>query len=129
MIWVNIMWLLSLVLSLTSALFATLTQQWACRYIQLPELLSSQREQARVRSYLFRGMQKYNMRMLHAVETTPTLLHLSVFLFFVGLVIFFFSINKTVAIVVSVSVGLFALAYFALTILPCIAHDCPYRTP
>jgi Family of unknown function (DUF6535) len=121
------MWLLSLVLSLASALSATLTQQWARRYIQLPEMPSLHKDQARVRSYLFLGMQKY--KMYHAVETTPTLLHLSVFLFFVGLVIFFFPINKTVAVVLSISIGLFGLVYFALTILPCIAHDCPYRTP
>jgi hypothetical protein len=127
MVCVNTMWLLSLVLSLASALSATLTQQWARRYIQLPEMPSLQKDQARVRSYLFLGTQKYYM--LHAVEMTPTLLHCPVFIFFVGLVLFFFSINNTVAIAVSISVGLFALVYFALTILPCIAHDHPYRTP
>jgi Family of unknown function (DUF6535) len=127
MVCVNTMWLLSLVLSIASALSATLTQQWARRYVQLPEMPSLQKDQARVRSYLFLGIQKYYM--LHAVEMTPTLLHCSVFMFFVGLVLFFFSINNTVAIAVSVSVGLFALAYFTLTVLPCIAHDCPYRTP
>jgi hypothetical protein len=59
----------------------------------------------------------------------PTLLHLSVFLFFIGLVVFFFTIFKTVAVVVLISVGFFGLAYFALTILPCLDHSCPYRTP
>ena len=127
MVCVNTMWLLSLVFSLASALSATLTQQWARRYTQLPEIPSSQKDKARVRSYLFLGTRKYYMH--HAVEMTPLFLHLSVFLFFVGLALFFFSINETVAIAISVSVGLFALAYFTLTILPCIAHDCPYRTP
>ena len=64
-----------------------------------------------------------------AVETAPTLLHLSVFLFFIGLVVFFFTIFKAVAIVISIAVGFFGLAYFALTILPCLDHSCPYRTP
>jgi len=64
-----------------------------------------------------------------AIETAPTLLHFSVFLFFAGLVILFFSINKKVAIVISVSVGIFVAAYFVLTILPYIEHNCPYRTP
>jgi Family of unknown function (DUF6535) len=127
MVCVNTMWSLSLVLSLASALSATLTQQWARRYTQLPQIPSSQKDKARVRSYLFLGTRKYYMH--HAVEVTPLLLHLSVFLFFVGLAIFFFSINETVAITISVSVALFALAHFTLTILPCIAHDCPYRTP
>jgi hypothetical protein len=64
-----------------------------------------------------------------AVETAPALLHLSVFLFFAGLVILFFSIHKTVAIVVSISVGIFVVAYFVLTALPYLRHNCPYRTP
>jgi hypothetical protein len=64
-----------------------------------------------------------------AIETAPTLLHFSVFLFFAGLVILFYSINKPVAIVISVSVGIFVVAYFVLTILPYIEHNCPYRTP
>jgi len=124
---VNVMWLISIVLSITSALFATLLQQWARRYIQMPEIPSLVTHRARVRSFLFRGTLKYNMRL--AVEIVPTLLHLSVFLFFTGLVIFFFTIHKTVAIAVSVSVGLFAVMYFALTILPYFGHSCPYRTP
>ena len=124
---VNVMWLLSLVLSLSSALFATLLQQWARKYIQKPQIPSLVSERARVHSFLYLGTQKYKMRL--AVEIAPTLLHLSVFLFFAGLLVFFFPINKIVAIAVSISVGLFAVAYFTLTILPCIDPGCPYRTP
>ncbi len=126
-IWVNAMWLMSLILSLTSALFATLLQQWARRYVQMPQIPSEPDKRARVRSFLFFGTQKFKMRV--AVETGPTLLHVSVFLFFVGLVILFYDIHKTVAIIVSISVGIFVVAYFALTVLPCIKHNCPYRTP
>jgi Family of unknown function (DUF6535) len=101
--------------------------QWARIYIDLPQIPSVPKERARVRSVLFFGMKKYRMRL--AVETAPTLLHLSVFLFFIGLVIFFFTIFKTVAVVILIAVGFFGLAYFALTILPCLDHSCPYRTP
>ena len=124
---VNILWLLSFLLSTTSALFATLMLQWARIFIDLPQTPSIPKERARVRSVLFFGMRKY--RMYLAVETAPTLLHLSVFLFFIGLVVFFFTIFKTVAVVVLIAVGFFALAYFTLTILPCLDHSCPYRTP
>lgn len=124
---VNAMWLLSLVLSTTSALFATLMQQWARRYIQLPQIRSVPSERARVRSFVFLGTVKYAMH--HAAETAPTLLHFSVFLFYVGLVIFFFTIFKLVAVITLVSVGLFGMAYLMLTIIPCLDHNCPYRTP
>lgn len=126
-VWVNILWLLSLVSSLTSALTALLVQQWARLYVELPHIPSLSSERARVRSFLFFGTLKYKMCL--AVDMVPALLHLSVFLFLVGLVTFFFTIHKTVAIVLSISVGLLGLAYITLTILPCVYRDCPYRTP
>jgi hypothetical protein len=124
---VNILWLLSFLLSTASALFATLMLQWVRIYTDLPQFPNVPKERARVRSYLFFGVVKYRMHL--AVKTAPLLLHLSVFLFFTGLVVFFFTIFKLVAIVISIAVGLFGLAYFALTILPCLDHSSPYRTP
>ena len=124
---VNAMWLISLVLSITSALFATLLQQWARRYVQTPQIPPKASERARLRSFFFLGIQKNYMAF--AVEIVPTLLHVSVFLFFGGLVIFFFTIHKTVAIAVTASVGVFAVIYLALTILPYILDKCLYRTP
>ena len=125
MIWVNAMWLISLVLSLTSALIATLLQQWARRYVETPNLPSEPNDRARVRSFLFLG----TGQMRRAVQLAPALLHLSVYLFFAGLVIAFHTINTKVAIAVYVSVGLFVLAYIALSILPCLVIWSPYRTP
>jgi uncharacterized protein DUF6535 len=121
------MWALSFVLSLTSALFATLIHQWVHRYIELPHIPRLSSARARVRSYLFLGTLNFHMR--HAVSTVPMLLHLSVFLFVVGLVIFFFIVHKTVAIVLSIFVGLIGMAYFTLSILPCVYRNCPYSTP
>ncbi|KAH9054827.1 hypothetical protein EDB87DRAFT_1644891 [Lactarius vividus] len=123
---VNAMWILSLIVSITCALLATLMQQWARQYVQLPQLRTTPRERAHVRSFLFFGLKQF--RMSYAVELIPSLLHLAVFLFFVGLVIFFFTVFTTVAIIISVSVGIFSIAYIALTILPCVYLNCPYRT-
>lgn len=67
--------------------------------------------------------------MRHVVGATVTILHLSVFLFLVGLVVFFFMINKIVVIVVSIAVGIFGIVYLTLTIVACIDRDYPYRTP
>ena len=127
MVWVNAMWMISLVLSLTSALIATLLQQWARRYIETPNIPSEPNHRARIRWFLFLGTDAYKMRPL--VEIVPTLLHLAVYLFFAGLVIAFHPINKQVAIAVDVSVGVVTLAYIMLSILPCLDLKCPYRTP
>jgi hypothetical protein len=120
---VNILWLLSLLLSTTSAVFATLMLQWARMFIEIPQTVGVPKDRARVRSVLyFSG----------PVGTTPTLLlalHISVFLFFIGLVIFFYTIYKTVAVVFLFSVGILGLAYFGFTIHPCLDHSSPYGTP
>ena len=121
------MWMISLILSLSSALFATLLQQWARGYVQMPQIPGPMKDRACVRSSLFFGIQKYRMRI--SIETAPALLHISVFFFFAGVVILFYDIHKTVANIVSSFVGIVGLAYFALTILPYFRHDCLYRTP
>ena len=126
-VWVNILWLISLVLSLTCALIATLLQQWARRYIETPKSADVMRHRARVRSLLVVGARLYKIPLI--VEILPTLLHLSVFLFFGGLVIAFHTIHRSVAIAVDVAVGLSGLAYIAMSILPCLDVRCPYRTP
>ena len=124
---VNIVWLISLVLNIISALFATLTLQWTRRYTQLTQLPRTSRDRVHNRSVWFPGTLPYDMD--RAVATTIIFLHLSVFLFLIGLVIFFFMINKVVATVVSIVVGLFGVVYFTLSILACIDRSCPYRTP
>ena len=126
-VWVNALWVLSLVFSIMSGLFATLNQQWARRYLQLPHIPRSASEQARVRSFLFFGANKYGI--ISAMELTPMLLHFSILLFFAGLIVFFIVVYKTIAIVLSISVGAFAVVYLVWTVLPCIDYRCPYRTP
>jgi Family of unknown function (DUF6535) len=127
MVWVIAMWLISLVLSITSALIAAMLQQWARRYVETPKVPNEPNHRARVRWFLFHGTDIYKMRLL--VKIAPRLLHLSVYLFFAGLVITFHTINRKVAIIVDVSVGLFGLAFIMLSILPCLDLKCPYRTP
>jgi len=124
---ISTMWLFSMAISITCALLATLIQQWVRRYMELSYLHDMPHERARVRTYLFSGMEYFRMR--RAVETIPMLLHISVFLFFAGLVEFFFLFNKTVAWFFVGWVGLFASAYTAMTVIPNVFLECPYRTP
>ncbi|KAF8498168.1 hypothetical protein F5888DRAFT_1906444 [Russula emetica] len=89
---VNVMWLTSLVLNVTSTLFATSTLMLQT---QLPQVPRTPRDHMHNRSYLF-------------------LCTLSVFLFLAGLVIFFFIIYKIVGIIVLIvliAVGLFEVVY------------------
>jgi Family of unknown function (DUF6535) len=127
-IWVNSLWFLSLVSSLTCALLATLLQQWARRYItatQPPRY--SPHKRARIRAFFADGVEKFHLPW--AVETLPTLLHVSLFLFFSGLLIFLFNINHTTFSVVVWWIGLLAGIYGCITLMPIFRHDSPYYAP
>ncbi|KAF8261790.1 hypothetical protein EI94DRAFT_762801 [Lactarius quietus] len=80
-----------------------------------------------MRAYIFEGIEEFKLN--RAIEAITTLLHVSVFLFFTGLVDFLLPINTTVAYFTLGCVALFALAYATLTILPNLRFNCPYRTP
>ncbi|KAH9167865.1 hypothetical protein EDB89DRAFT_1649267 [Lactarius sanguifluus] len=124
---VNVMWFLSLILSLSCALLATLVQQWARRYLEYAQHRGAPRRQARIRAYMFEGVEQF--RLSQTVEAIPLLLHTSVFLFFAGLVDFLVPINKVVAFSALGCVVVFALIYAILTLLPSLHLNCPYRTP
>ncbi|KAH9173281.1 hypothetical protein EDB89DRAFT_716628 [Lactarius sanguifluus] len=104
-----------------------LTQQWARRYLQLAQHRGAPHKRARMRAYIFYGIKGF--KMTRAIEAMPAFLHLSVFLFFVGLVNFLIPINTTVAYFNPGWIALFAVAYAILTILPNLRLNCPYRTP
>ncbi|KAH9998244.1 hypothetical protein BJV77DRAFT_1156550 [Russula vinacea] len=124
----ELLWFLSLVMSLSCALWATSLHQWARRYIRLTQpARCSPEKRARMRAFFANGVDK--MRIPWAVEGLPTLLHLSLFLFFGGLVIFLFSVDREVFTCVVWWIGLFSIVYGLITLLPLIRQDSPYYTP
>jgi Family of unknown function (DUF6535) len=124
---INILWFLSLILSLVCALAATLMQQWARRYLQLVQAQATSYKRARIREYLFGGVQAFGLS--QAVEAIPALLHVAVFLFFVGLADFLFSIDNTVGRAIIGAMCAFGAIYILLTFIPNVRPNCPYRTP
>ncbi|KAG6909799.1 hypothetical protein DXG01_015292 [Tephrocybe rancida] len=68
---------------LTAALCVTLVQEWVRDYLQRIQRQNQPLRRARVRAFLFNGMDKWKMD--EVVEYVPTFLHASLFLFFAGL--------------------------------------------
>lgn len=124
---VNILWFLSLCLSLACGVGATLVQQWLRRYIRLTQYPDMPIRRVRARMFLFEGMKAFHVSQV--VENISVMLHAAIFLFFAGLVEFLFAINDEVAEVVVVVVSILAAAYFILTLLPAIYQHCPFQTP
>jgi Family of unknown function (DUF6535) len=125
---VNSLWFLSLAISLQCALLATLLQQWARRYVANTQASHySPHKQARIRAFFADGIEK--LRLPKAVEALPAMLHLSLFLFFTGLLVFLLNINHTVFHVVVGWVGLSGGVYGCVTLMPIFRRDSPYYAP
>ncbi|KAF7365729.1 hypothetical protein MVEN_00446700 [Mycena venus] len=123
----NALWFISLGLSLGCALIATLLEQWARDFLHRADMRSSPVIRARIFSYLYYGMKRFNMHTV--VDIIPLLLHGSLVLFFTGLVAFLFPIHIVPAVVVAALLAIVVAVYSTLTILPLWYLDCPYRTP
>jgi hypothetical protein len=123
---VNALWFLSLVISLTCALLATFLQQWARRYLKVTQSRYSPHKRARIRAFFFEGVE--NLLLPWAVELLPMLLHISLFLFFAGLVVFLSNVNLTIFKLVLSWVSVCVALYGCITLMPILRHDSPYST-
>ena len=114
-------------MSLTGALIAVFIQQWAQSYLQATQERHSPKFRARIRTFHAEALDKlYFHRITRAV---PILIHLSLFLFFAGLPIFLFNINRTVFNVVVAWLALCVAGYACITLMPIIRQDSPYYSP
>ncbi|KAE9409230.1 hypothetical protein BT96DRAFT_1090290 [Gymnopus androsaceus JB14] len=121
----NVLWFLSLSLSLTAALSATLVQQWTRNYLQAT--VGHEIQRARINAYLYEGITKFHMQGI--VTAIPLLLHGSLLLFFAGLVEFLRPVNPGISYLIFGLLLLSAILYLLITILPAFYFDCPYRSP
>ncbi|KAJ7755064.1 hypothetical protein DFH07DRAFT_500316 [Mycena maculata] len=123
----NTLWFLSLAFSLACALAATLVDQWARNYILATESRPALHKRARISAYLHIGLQKFQMNTV--VEAIPTLLHISLLLFFAGLVEFLRPVSPAISNLMLGMLLFCGSLYFLVTFLPIFHSDCPYETP
>jgi hypothetical protein len=126
-VWVNSLWFLSLVVSLTCAFLAILLRQYARYYLRFTNPPYSPHKRARIRAFFAEGVERLHLPWI--VDALPTLLYISLFLFFAGLCVFLFGVHKTVFNVVIAWVGLCVIVYAYVTALPILHKDCPYHAP
>ncbi|KIK70499.1 hypothetical protein GYMLUDRAFT_972542 [Collybiopsis luxurians FD-317 M1] len=123
----NILWFLSLSLSLTAALSATLVQQWTRNYLQATVGREMPQQRARISTYLYEGLQRFHMQGI--VAAIPMLLHASLLLFLAGLVEFLRPVNSAISYLIFGLLLASAVLYTLITFLPVFSFDCPYGTP
>ncbi len=124
---VNAFWFMALVFSLSAALLAILVQQWVRDYMHVFQRYSDPLKSARLRQYLHEGCEKWYMPIM--AEAVAGLLHVSLFLFFVGLGDSVLNINTIVGVSTTIPIGISGLLYIFTTFAPIIyTHSRPTRT-
>ncbi|KAL1663865.1 hypothetical protein GGF50DRAFT_26392, partial [Schizophyllum commune] len=125
-IWVNKLWLISLMFSLLTALVSVLAKQWIQASCSL--LSTAPRGRALVRQYRFLGFERW--KVLAIIGFLPVLLTIALFFFFAGLVVYVAPMDTalyTVAISLS---GISVVAYASASVILSIIHpQCAYRAP
>ena len=124
---VNAFWFMSLVFSLSAALIATLVQQWVRDYMHVFQRYSNPLKSARLRQYLYEGVEGWYMPLV--AESVPSLVHVSLFLFFLGICDMLFSLNTTIGITTVVPIFFCGLLYVLSMFAPIINPKSPYQNP
>jgi hypothetical protein len=109
-------------------MLATLLQQWSRRYLRITQPARCEpHKRARAHAFFAIGVEKFHVSWV--VEALPALVHLSLFIFFAGLLIYLFNIHHTVFKVVVCWVALLTTVYGFITFMPLFWHDSPYYSP
>ncbi len=123
---VNALWFLSLVVSLTCALLATLLQQWARKYNTAIQPRLSAHMRVRIHAFFPKGWRGFSFRgwLKHCIRcyTFPSTSSLPALLCST-------CINLTIFRLVLSWVSVCTVLYGCFTFMPIIRHDSPYRTP
>ena len=109
-------------------MLATFIQRWARRYIKISQSSRySPDKRARLRSFFFDGVDQW--RVSCAFEALPTLLHISNFLFFIGILVYLFTTNFIIFANVVWWAVLSMMVCITFTLLPIFKPNSPYYAP
>lgn len=132
---VNVVWFMSLALSLATVLIGILCTQWIREYERDPPL--DPKEAIALRQLRYEGLIAWKVPKILSI--LPVLLHSSLVLFFAGLIDLLWSLNLTVAIFVTIISGVLLVFIVSTTVLPTIQMllvkdvrlripQCPYKS-
>ncbi|CCA68529.1 hypothetical protein PIIN_02393 [Serendipita indica DSM 11827] len=124
---VNAFFFASLFTALLSALAAMLLKQWISYYTQGLKRISSKQIRARTRQFRYEAIRRWKLRGL--VMLVPSILHLSLFLFFLGLVDLLFFINKKVFGIATALVICTGVFYMFTNLAPLVSESAPFHSP
>ncbi|KAG8793901.1 hypothetical protein FRC12_001203 [Ceratobasidium sp. 428] len=122
---VNALWYLSLTLSVAVSLVAMVAKSW-CN-VFMCNRSGPRYEQGRRRQRKWNAIETWGMEDVFVY--LPTLMHLALLLFAIGLSVYLWDLCISVAVPVLCVTTVFVSLYVVATILPSVHRDCPYSTP
>lgn len=122
---INMLWVLSLTLSLIVAFLAIAVQQWL-RAFPLPRSVPVQ-DAVLLRHSRFRALARWQVPDI--ITLLPVLLQVAVVLFLVGLYLVLQSINRPISTTYAVVAGLPFFLYAVTLFLPLVDPNCPFKSP
>lgn len=123
---VNILWFISLILSLACSLFAIFVKQWLRSFMTWTNI--SHAELAiQIRQYRYASMAKWHL--FRIIVALPVLLQVALVLFGVGLVDFTLQLNMTLGCVLGAVAGFCLLAALIVSFSPLFSPQSPFRSP
>ncbi|KIM32248.1 hypothetical protein M408DRAFT_215878 [Serendipita vermifera MAFF 305830] len=125
---INSLFFASLSASLIAALASVVALQWVADYdAAITRGGSSPEDRAKRRQFRYAGVVSWNMSEI--IAALPLLLYCSVIIFFAGLMIWMWTLNHVVGLVVIIGASLAILFYGISTFLSVIFVSAPFRTP
>lgn len=126
--WINGLWFTSLVLSLAVALLSILVKQWLDEYTaRTTASAKNLRHWARRRAFFFQGVLTWHVSAF--ISFLPLLLHIALFLFFGGLVLLLWDLDRGISLWLLIISAIVLAFYVAASLVPFIRADCPAATP
>lgn len=132
---VNIVWVISVSLSLIAALAGILCMQWIREFRRETNL--SAKDKLSLRQLRYDGLQRWHVPTI--MTALPVMLQLALLLFFAGLLQFMWNLHVGLAISLLVVLGPVIVFYFASTFAPAaqfwygkqwfMGPQCPYKSP
>jgi hypothetical protein len=125
-VWINCLWILSLLFALTSALFSIIIKQWLREYVLWDSVLFPAREAVLLRHIRYDALERWKVPVI--ISAVPAMLELALVLFLCGAAILLWTLNTIVALVITVFGGLAFAAASAVNVLPVFFRRCPYKS-
>ncbi|KAG8769854.1 hypothetical protein FRC12_004685 [Ceratobasidium sp. 428] len=122
--WINALWFTALALSLAAALVALLAKEWLTVF--MAHRPHPPHAYALLHQRRLQGLKGWGA--LHMIDLLPSMLHLSLLLFSLGMAIYLWTIDLGIAILVMIITGSTVIFYAGTTVLGAMYESCPFVT-